>query len=231
MRVGKLLQYCMGFFVGCAIAAPLAKADYIAYSQPLGGGTSWTSTYDPSAYGSIYTTYDNFSLAATGAIDKLTWYGFGFDASTLKSAGNPVTSFNISFYANNAGVPGTEVYSSNVSFTESLYGNFDLFGNGGSEPFYSYAASLATPFVADQGIEYWVSIQGVTAYPTYWSWYSGTGGDGSSYQTFNYGASPGVQNQDRAFTLFAAPAPSAFAGGLLLVPGVVLMRLWQKSKA
>lgn len=86
----------VGFVVGLGLSGPLGgkAAAGVLYNQPADFPASnnlsaWTSTFDPVTYGSIYTTYDNFSLTSAAAIGSLTWQGFSFNVNTLDPTTTP----------------------------------------------------------------------------------------------------------------------------------------------
>jgi hypothetical protein len=191
----------------------------VVYDQPPtfpGTTTAWTSTFDPVIFGNFYTTYDNFSLASSSVVTDLTWQGFSFDSNSLGGTSNPVLSFNVSFYADASGKPGVSLSSQHIAFTSSVAGTTDYFANGKSETIYNYSGSLTSGFAAAAGTSYWLSVQAVTNYPAYWSWTSGTGGDGASYQVLDprFGTFANARTNDRAFSLSSSmpvPEPSSLA--------------------
>ena len=208
-----------GFVVALVASGPLGgtAAAGVLYDQPAdfpasNSPSAWTSTFDPVTYGSIYTTYDNFSLTSAATIGSLTWQGFSFNVNTLSPTTTSVSFFNVDFYANSgSGTPGALLFSENIGFTESAAGTIDFFGNGQIETIDNYTATLSTGFTAAANTTYWVSIQAVTDYPAFWTWTSGEGGDGLSYQMENpdYGDDTGVRSGDRAFSLSSVPEPSS----------------------
>jgi len=67
---------------------------------------------------------------------------------------------------------------------------------------------LTTPFLAQAGTTYWLSVQATMPFPPQWGWAGGTGGDGIAYQDFL-----GSRSQlptDLAFRL-TTPEPSILA--------------------
>lgn len=226
--IKRAVWMVLGIIAGTMVAGA-ARADTVVYNQPAqfpGGFTAWTSSYDPSTFGNIYQTYDNFSLSAPASITGVTWQGFSFDATTSKATSTPVTAFNIDVYADNGGAPGTLLYqSTESSFTKSSAGTVDFFNKGSSETVYNYAATLATPFAATSNTTYWLMIQGVTDYPAYWTWNSGTGGDGLSYQTSSVFSIATSRAGDRTFSLIAAPLPNPILAGGVLLGAVGVARL------
>lgn len=97
---------------------------------------------------------------------------------------------------------------------------------------YSYAVDLPTPFVAQAGTQYWLSIQASTAeFPPFWGWVFGTGGDGTMAQDFN-----GVRtffDNDQAFNL-SAPSTVPEPVSLLLLgtsmAGLGLGARWRRRR-
>jgi hypothetical protein len=122
--------------------------------------------------------------------------------------------FEISFWSDDNGQPGTELAVSKVQYsaTDAVHlgdVGFDLAaGVGISIPIYSYSAALAVPFPASAGTKYWISIlSGSSALQPVWGWYSGSGSDNGSIQDFD--GNRYSRSNDRAFTLESAPRPIA----------------------
>ncbi len=200
-----------------AAAAPLGHAaDPVVYSQPATASnyyTTWDSTQTPS--GPVAIGYDNFSLASATSISAVQWNGNYID--TDHPSANPVapttSSFTVAFFSDSNGQPGQQLATTTIAQADcapTLLGT-DGFSTSSSIPtyqipFYSYRAALPTPFTVAAGQKYWVSIVGnVATSEDNWSWFSGSGGDNASIQSYQ-----GTQNRsmDRAFALEGA-APAA----------------------
>ena len=197
------------------------------YSQPPlpfpNLGFSWTSTIDSS--GSGFITWDNFTLASDSYITSASWRGFAWDFQN--SSNNPVSlatqTWIVSFFDDNAGVPGTPVGGD--ARTASAVGTVLV----GTAPFgsdtvnvYDLTFVFSTPFLAKAGTQYWITpISAQTTFNPIFSWSEGTGGDGQSYQCVAGTSNCGFQQGDRNFTLYGStvtPEPSSLA---LLASGVV----------
>ena len=207
--------------------ASQATAGVIYQHAPAwnGNGTSvvtgWTSQVD--ATNSGYRTFDAFTLASDDVVREVTWYGVYFTANSALHAAAPNTaSWDLSFYADNAGTPGSRVFNTSVPVTSRLLGT----SPNGQETLsvYSFTAAIGA-FSATGGTKYWFSPTSQAAtFSPFFSWIEGTGGDGTSYQRM---ASNGTilttfdRNGDRAFTLSnTVPEPASLAllgAGLAMV--------------
>ena len=158
------------------------------------------------ASGAQYQTYDDFSLAGGGTISQLTWQGFYWNR--LNHNANPpapnTTSFQVGFFQNNLGLPGTLVAGPILltSVKSTIVGN-SIF-NGDPVQIRNYSANLQSSFSASPGTTYWLSIVSfASGAPPEWLWTSGQGGDNYSAQE-QYGVSLTQIPRDRAFALYAA---------------------------
>jgi hypothetical protein len=130
------------------VAAPAFAAEVSVYSQNPNYQGLYGSQNDANGLGNFVTSYDNFSLGSTTAINEVQWVGGYFNPQTL----GPITQWTVSFYANNGGQPG------------GLLQSFVIAGNGGEtflqndaigDPNYLYTA--AVNFSAAAGTMYWSS--------------------------------------------------------------------------
>jgi hypothetical protein len=87
---------------------------------------------------------DNFQLAGGGTVRVVEWWG------TLRSGG---TSFEITFYSNAGGNPGSPLATIAVMPTSSSATTGSPF-----DPVTFYSATLSTPFSASPGTPYWISV-------------------------------------------------------------------------
>ncbi len=228
-----LLLTVLAFGLVGGMGTASAGIVYQQSAQYPGRQSPWSSSYNPITSnnitpGSLFQTYDNFSLTQTATITNLSWQGASFNNADLATTGAPVLGFNVSFYANSGGVPGQSLFSETIGFTQQAAGPIDLFGNGETETVYNYSATLLNGFTATAGTTYWLSIQAITNYPAIWMWTSGTGGDGDSYQVVSsqFGGGAFERPGDRAFLLGSAPEPSSLAlCGIAAVIGLGVARL------
>jgi hypothetical protein len=192
------------------------RAGTILFTQPPTPAdemyTTWESESGPD--GVLGRTYDNFALPEASVIGSVIWVGNYIDSMVpaRNPAGGDATSFEISFWSNDHGLPGTMLATSTIAVgathqTALAKTKFELStGNLVTIPQYAYNATLTTPFAADAGRTYWISIVANT--PTdqpLWAWKSGTGGNKNSIQDFD--GTRYVRQLDRSFALeSAAPA-------------------------
>ncbi len=194
---------CVAMLAALAVVAAMpAMANNIIYFQNPDYNGAYSSQNDTNGFGNFATAYDNFTLSGTYTISTVEWVGSYFNPSIQGT----ITGFTVSFYADNAGVPGTQ-----LATTGDVAGNanesFLRIDNAGN-PTYLYG--LGTSFTATGGTKYWLSIVPDLGFPPQWGWETGTGGDGASYQCF-FGSCGAVPN-DLAFAL-ATPEP----GSMLLL--------------
>jgi hypothetical protein len=191
----------------CAFAACVASASAI-YSQPWDGGSNlFASQNDTSGgNGNFATVYDNFTLTGATSISEVSWTGGYFNPPSQGT----ITQWDVSFYADAAGAPGTLLHSYVIAGT----GNETSIGSVNGFPIYTYDVALpgATGFHAFGGVTYWLSVVPDLGFPPQWGWATGTGGDGNAWQVFNgTGAATGA---DMAFALNGGqniPEPASLA--------------------
>jgi hypothetical protein len=179
------------------LAASSARAQSVLASQPYANG-NYTSS-------GPYTVYDDFSLAGGGSVTTVNWSG-------LDEGG--LTGFTVSFWSDNGGLPGTLLTSDDIagSAGETFSGSYDH----EPRPIYNYSATLASPFSAARGTEYFLSIAGDTGINGNWCWeISGVGNSGIlQYEAGFY--NPIYWDNGMALTLEgnAVPEPGTIALGL-----------------
>jgi len=143
------------------IGAPALAGEVLVYAQNPNYQSLYASQNDTSTggFGNFATTYDNFTLGATTAINQGQWVGGYFNPQSLR----PITQWTVSFYANNGGQPGT------------LFQAFVIAGNGGEtflqndvlgDPNYLYTAAVSLSAAA--GTTYWLSVVPDLAFPPEW---------------------------------------------------------------
>ena len=173
------------------------------------GATDYYSSVDG------FVVSDNFTLSSAATIDTVSWTGGSREGSNL--------SFYIAISSDVGGQPGTTLFSETVTAQGiglNLYNNYC--------ELYDFSAAL--PFTAAAGTEYWLTISAYVGETGYF-WNDGSGGDGSSFDTY---ADTSV-GSDQAFTLSnnaldpsQTPEPSSLilaGSGLLAVAGAARRRL------
>lgn len=190
------------------------------YSQSWDGtGDSLASQY-ASNYGSIATTYDDFTFASSFVeFNTVSWVGSYFNPSEE----GDITGFNIDFYYDNAGSPGTEAFGVYVSGdADQTFLGDDQYG----DPDYSYSANIGEVQASGYG-PFWLSIQAVADFPPQWGWDTSSQGNDNSYQTFLGTTSYVGTNQAFALSQSNAssvPGPAAIAPFALGLIGAMRRR-------
>ena len=168
----------------------------------VGGFTSFTG------YG--FKVYDQVETTPASAISEITFYGI-FDAT-------PGRTFEITFYSDNAGLPGSSI----ATYTIFLAGVNTGEITGGYYQLYSYTYTLPASISLVAGD--WLSVQALDGGSS-WYWTMATGGDGCVYQSSvgtrcDYG--------DVAFCLGGGEevpvAPWALGIGIALIGAAVVLR-------
>ena len=221
-RLRVLTIVCVGAPLAAMslFAVTAAQATITLYSQP----TNFPNNSYYASQNSFTTDYDDFTLAQNSTITGVNWTGEFFNPPTTAT----INSFTIAFYQDNSGVPGTQL------FTDTIPGDANAVslgpGNNNHQPGYDYSTNLDSPFVANAGTKYWLSI--AANFPVYpqWAWDSGTGGDGVSYQIFLGTDYP--RTTDDAFTLIGTvPEPSPISGIIVGAVGLSFLAVLRRRKS
>jgi hypothetical protein len=193
-----------------------------------GAGSGWTD--EESATGTGYQSFDNFSLGSGGAINQVSWIGVYTQQTTFLNEPPNTTNWDIDFYADNSGVPGTQL--TDDSFTAGQVA-FQILGTGsfGGATFDIYEFTVDIPeFDAAAGTTYWFSpFSHNPDESAKFIWLQGSGGDGSAYQhalTTGSVIANFVLPTDVAFSLSNVPEPSTL---LLVGAGIALAALRRKQ--
>lgn len=191
-----------------AILTPLQAAQAsVIFSQaakfPARG--TLASQNDTNGLGNFATVYDNFGFSSENLVDGINWVATYFNPPTAA----PISSFALSIFGNNAGQPGSLLFSETITGNagETFIGT-NIIGR----PTYSYSASLTSSFLAQAGETYWLAIVPSLGWPPQWGWYTSSEGDGVAYQDFL--GSRFQRDTDVAFSLTGqqVPEPSAILG-------------------
>lgn len=164
----------------------------------------WTSHTSTGKNG--FQAFESFTLSSTQRISEVRWQGLYWDS--IKAANNPVapitTTWEISIWSDAAGAPGVQLHVETKPFADVssiLVGNTVMY-NGDTVPVFDFAFRLATSFWASAETTYWVSPRSFgPASDAIFSWGSGTGGDGTTFQLAYPSGKTFIQSGDRALTL------------------------------
>jgi hypothetical protein len=218
-------------------------ADVLYNPTPLGSSARFSDYGSASSSG--FRSLDNFTVAPGGTVEKVTWSGFWLDLAGQVPAPAPspdVTSWEIAFYADNAGTPGTQLLLQSFPAADvtSIFNGFGVYniGTAHNVAFYTYSVDLTSAFQAAAATQYWVAVLSrSTEYNPVFAVLGATGYDDASYQQ-QLGAglaitSSGEVFRDRAITLegTAVPEPGTLAigaTGVLLAP--LLRRFVRRSR-
>lgn len=154
--------------------------------------------------------FDDFVFDRDGTIRTVRWQGIYCVQQANASAPSPTaSSFTMSFFNDASGRPNTAAPLQTSTYTVAQTGQTfekNVAGlNCGTEvnttwAFYTYSVTLPTPFTAEAGRTYWVSVQATTpSYDVYWGWRDGTVYNNLSLQLFQ--AVYTTYNVDRAYAL------------------------------
>lgn len=196
MRVHKALGLAAIIVAFAMILAAPSWAG-VVYNQPFdGSGNAFSSQNDTNGLGNFATMYDNFTLGSTTNLTNISFTGEYFNPPQQ----GPITGWTVQFYSDNAGQPGSSLFSQHITGT----GNESFLGTFGGFPTYTYSLNL-TGFNAVAGTQYWVSVVPDLGFPPQWGWSTGTGGDGISFQDF-FGSRSEIFS-DMAFSLSGGGGP------------------------
>jgi hypothetical protein len=185
--------------------------------------SSWTSDLDPANLG--WHTWDNFTLPQPTSISGVNWQGFYLDFINNPESetpdNNPVApdteSWEIGFWSNVAANPGASIQAQTIPMAgvTTTFVAFTPF-QGHTVPVYDFHADL-TPFLADTGTTYWLSVLSKSAtFNPVWSWMQGTGGDGNTIQDQLPAGTRLVRPGDRTFSLEGQVVPEPATRRLIL---------------
>ena len=139
---------------------------------------------------------DDFTFTGASNITKVGWQGIYCVQTPNAPAPSPTaTGFTITFYADNAGRPNVAAPLQSQTFTLAQVNQTLDRTVGGltcgtatntTWPYYSYSATLSTPFPAAANTKYWIGIQARSpSFAVYWGWRDGVPNNNQSWQLFN----------------------------------------------
>ncbi len=155
---------------------------------------------------------DNFVLGSSATIGSVDYWGVYFPNNIQSD------SFQIDIYADAFGQPGTLLYSGAPSALVAVDSGVDAFG----VDVYEYTATLATPFAAGAGIQYWIGITNATNLGSSWGWVTANGVDSNGSYSLDAGGTWNQLGSSSAFRLNEVPAPASF--GLVGLAGLGALR-------
>lgn len=230
------LALALGAALG--LAAP-ARAALLYDSPPMFPGTYNAHTSQVSNGTPVVYVFDAFVLPYTATVTDLTWQGLYVSNDLAANPPPPVaTSFAVYITADNAGLPGTQVFlgyydvGAGTDFVQETFNtdipNFLLgFQTQTTAALYDYSLTLSSGITLAGGTTYWLNLVAYT--PTdpglpFWGWTSGGDGTGTSFRDIVIAGTTDTVDFDRAFSLSgvaAVPEPASVA--LLAAGGLGLL--------
>ncbi len=139
---------------------------------------------------------DDFTFTGSSNITKVGWQGIYCVQTPGAAAPAPTaTGFTITFYADAAGRPNvaaplqTQTFTlaqANQTFDKNVPGLTCGTAANTTWPYYSYSATLSTPFPAAANTKYWIGIQALSpSFAVFWGWRDGVPDNNQSWQLFN----------------------------------------------
>lgn len=183
------------------LAAIIAMV-FALMAAPAGASTLFSQAYDntgnlyatqndTNSFGNFATVYDNFTLGSNANITNVQFIGGYFNPPNQ----GPITGWTIQFWSDNAGQPGSSLFSQHIAGT----GNETSIGTD----LFSYSLDISG-FAALAGTQYWLSVVPDLGFPPQWGWGESVAGDLKSFQDF-FGSRSQL-GVDMAFTLNGTPS-------------------------
>lgn len=181
---------------------------------------------------------DDFILPASPHVSG-DWQVTGVDWIGRFTTGIPVpiNTFNIIFWPDTGGAPaGGNVPGLPPKYSDALaiYSNVPATNSpgGGGPSSFNYSGALPTPFIAQDGVHYWIEIQANVNYPPLWDMEVTLMSQlGRPYSGFDLFATPFWtelgNDRDAAFILNGSPVPEPWSISLL---GIGLLALTRRRR-
>ncbi|MDR3622507.1 MAG: PEP-CTERM sorting domain-containing protein [Paludisphaera borealis] len=223
-------------FVG---SSPVVRGG-VVYQQPSQVGSGSFSGLTSSRLGDTSDTFftrDDFQLAADATITSVAWQGTYLQYDSVHDTvanGSPDTLFwNVSIYTRD-NTPGFHfslvgqslVGANDPGASRTLAGTTDFLG--ATVDYYDFSLQLEAGVALSAGQTYYLAVYSISSIDSsnLWSWFSGSGGNGESYQFVSSENQTQVRGGDRTFTLYsdsaapAVPEPSSLLLAALGAAGV-----------
>ena len=211
-RTGRVILLVAVFALATSVAGfaqlPCGVPNQIVCQPWDGGSNLYASQNDTNAngFGNFATTYTQFTLPKTApdwSLESFHWIGGYFNPPNQ----GPITAWTLTFYADNAGIPGGAIASGVFPGT----GGETFIGNVGGFPIYVYWLYFQD-FDVLPGT-YWASVVPDLGFPPQWGWATATGGTG--YQCFNLAC--GLTGVGFAYAIDGVPTPTPEPGTLVML--------------
>jgi MYXO-CTERM domain-containing protein len=220
-RMGDL-KYKLSFASAALLFITGSVHAQVYYNQPYNGSDLAYSSQDSTgSFGDWALVYDDFTFSSSFVqFNTVTW-----DGTFFQGAPAPVNGFNIDFYTDNGGTPGTLALSYYI--TGDANQTFIGYGAYGLAD-YSYSANVGEIDAFNYG-PFWVSIQADMNFPPIWGWLTSNVGNDNAYQT--YFGNTYLLGMNQAFAL-SQTSTSNTPGPAALVPfGIGLLGVLRRRKA
>jgi len=214
MTAVKLVR-CVLAIIAAVAAARTAAGDQAFSQPPDGSGTLYQSSwYSPDGLDSDIYCWDNFTLAADGAISEIRWRG-GYAYNQPVASEGAISEFTIEIYRSIPGGSQPDMGPGGRLYRRTFPGraNETFAGFFGGVRLYDYNVTLPSPFQAAAGVRYWVQIEAAqglqpgTSWPPDWGLNRGVGGNNSHFRYLEVGQFQTITG-DLAFSIFTSGAPS-----------------------
>jgi PEP-CTERM motif-containing protein len=157
----------------------------LLYCQTWDGGSNLFASQNDNVNGNgnFATTYDHFLLGGNGefSIESVHWVGGYFNPPNQ----GPITAWDVTFYNDNNGVPGSSFFSyiTSTGVSETSLGMVNGF------PIYLYDLNMrcfnGPCDVPVSGANYyWLSVVPDLGFPPQWGWATANVGNNGGYQCF-----------------------------------------------